>query len=219
MFQCTCINLFQNGQSLLLLWHNNKQVYPPELSRIAGFCIIFYKKFSGGGPPHPPFKQNCLGLYYNHNSANHLKKLKTHTQISPPPTTIFSAELKIKWSLYVLFEKSIVDHFFGNVRLKEQIKVLEKSLKMYLKSPWKVLEKGMSWSVGTMFPTKVGNLKKKELWMDKTNDKDRMYFTCIACNFATFTYKLKYDHNFWTACLIWKIFSTSCSGNVLSFTT
>ena len=26
----------------------------------------------------------------------------------------------------------------------------EKSLKMYLKSPWKVLEKGMSWSVGTM---------------------------------------------------------------------
>ena len=33
---------------------------------------------------------------------------------------------------------------------KNKEKVLEKSLKMYLKSPWKVLEKGMSWSVGTM---------------------------------------------------------------------
>ena len=34
--------------------------------------------------------------------------------------------------------------------LKEQRKVLENSLKMYLKSPWKVLWKGMSWSVGTV---------------------------------------------------------------------
>ena len=52
--------------------------------------------------------------------------------------------------MYVLFEKSIVDHFFANGCLKEQRKVLENSLKMYLKSPWKVLEKGMSWSVRTM---------------------------------------------------------------------
>ena len=123
-------------------------MYPPELSRIAGFCTNSNKKFSGGGPPDPPFKQNCLRLFYNHNTAHHLKKLNTYQNLPPPHH--FSGELKIKWSLYVLFEKSIVDHFFVNGCLKEQRKVLEKSLKMYLKSPWKVLEKGMSWSVGTM---------------------------------------------------------------------
>ena len=50
----------------------------------------------------------------------------------------------------------------------------------------------------------------KELWMDKQYNKERiyMYFTCIACYCVTFTYKLKYGHNFWTACSIWKIFST-----------
>ena len=60
-----------------------------------------------------------------------------------------------------------------------------------------------------------------ELWMDKPKDKERIYiyYTCIACYCATFTYKLKFGHNFWTACPIWKIFSTSCSGNVLSYTT
>ena len=59
-----------------------------------------------------------------------------------------------------------------------------------------------------------------EFLMDKSKDKERinMNFTCIACYCVTFTYKLKFAHNFWTACPIWKIFSTSCSGNVLSFT-
>ena len=59
-----------------------------------------------------------------------------------------------------------------------------------------------------------------EFWMDKPKDKERiyMYFTCIACYCVTFTYKLKFGHNFWTAYPIWKIFSTSYSGNVLSFT-
>ena len=147
-----CISLFQNGQSLLLLRNNNKLVYPPELSRIAGFCINS-NKFFLGEDPRPPIKQNCLSLYYNHITANHLKKLKTQTQISPrppPPPHHFSGEFKIKWSLYVLFEKSIVDHFFANECLKEQRKVIENSLKMYLKSPWKVLEKDISWSVRTM---------------------------------------------------------------------
>ena len=32
-----------------------------------------------------------------------------------------------------------------------------------------------------------------------------MYFTCIACYCVTFTYKLKFGHNFWTACPIRKI--------------
>ena len=125
-----------------------KLVYPPELSRIAGFCTNSNKIRT----PRPPFKQNCLRLYmyYNHNAANHLQKFKhTYPNFSSPP--YFSGELKIKWPQYVLFEKSIVDHSFANRCLKEQRKVLEKSLKMYLKSPWKVLEKGMSWSVGTMF--------------------------------------------------------------------
>ena len=74
--------------------------------------------------------------------------------------------------------------------------------------------------------TAVENLKwlgqeLTELWMDKPNDKERIYkyFTCIACYCVIFTYKLKYGHNFWTACPIWKIFSTSCSGNAYAFTT
>ena len=29
-----------------------------------------------------------------------------------------------------------------------------------------------------------------------TNDEERMFFTCIACYCVTFTYKLKYGHNF-----------------------
>ena len=57
--------------------------------------------------------------------------------------------------------------------------------------------------------------EQTDVWMDKPNDKERMYmyFTCIACYCVTFTYKLKYCHNFWTACSIRKIFSTSSSGN------
>ena len=50
-----CINLFQNGQSLLLLWHNNKLVYPPDLSRIVGFCTNSDKIFLGEDP-RPPFQ-------------------------------------------------------------------------------------------------------------------------------------------------------------------
>ena len=53
-----------------------KLVYPPELSRIAGFCTNSNKIFRGGDPRSPPFKHNYLWLYYNHNTANHLKKVK-----------------------------------------------------------------------------------------------------------------------------------------------
>ena len=60
-----------------------KLVYPPKLSRIAGFCTNSNKIFLGR-TPDPPFKQNCLRLYYNHNTANHLKKFITHTNIPPP---------------------------------------------------------------------------------------------------------------------------------------
>ena len=126
-----------------------KLVYPRELSRIAGFCTYSNKIFLGADPQTPLFKQNYLRLYYNHNTAFHLKKVK-NTYPNPPPPHHFSGKLKIKWSVYVLFQKSIVDHFSANGCLKEQRKVLENSLKMYLKSPWKVLENGMSWSVGTV---------------------------------------------------------------------
>ena len=128
-----------------------KLVYPPELSRFAGFCTNSNTIFLGKDPQTPLSSRigwDCI--ISNNNTANHLKKLKTHTWIPPPPHH-FSGELKIKLSLYVLFEKSIVDHFLTNGCLKEQRKVIENSLKMYLKSPWKVLEKGMSWSVGTMY--------------------------------------------------------------------
>ena len=57
-----------------------KLVYPPELSRIAGFCINSIKTFLWEDP-RPAFNHNCLRLYYNRDTANHLeKKLKTHTQ-------------------------------------------------------------------------------------------------------------------------------------------
>ena len=124
MFQC--INLFPNGQSLLSLWHNNKLVYPPELSRIVGFCTHSNKIFLGEDPQTP----------LSNRIANHLKKLKNTYPNLPHH---FSDELKIKWSLYVLFENSIVYHFFANGCLKEQRKVLEKSWKCTSK----VLEKSL----------------------------------------------------------------------------
>ena len=113
-----------------------KLVYPQEFSRIAGFCTNSNENFSGGGPPDPPFKQDYLMLYYNHNTANHLKKVKKHIPKSPPPHH-FSGELKIKWSLYVLFEKSIVDLFSQMDVWKNK----EKSLKSPWKCTSKVLEK------------------------------------------------------------------------------
>ena len=40
-----------------------KLVYPPELSRIAGFCTNSNTIFLGEDPQTPPpFKQNCLRL-------------------------------------------------------------------------------------------------------------------------------------------------------------
>ena len=55
----------------------------------------------------------------------------------------------------------------------------------------------------------------------QTKQKERvcMHLTGIARYCVIFTCKLKYDHNFWTTCTIWKIFSAAWSGNVLSFIT
>ena len=94
-----------------------KLVYPPELQ---DFVLILLKIF-WGRTPRSPFQSELFRLYNNHNTSYHLKKLKTRTQ-SPH----FSGKLKIKWLfLYVLFEKSIVDHFFENGCLKEQKKSLK----------------------------------------------------------------------------------------------
>ena len=106
-----------------------KLVYPPELQ---GFVLILIKIF-WGRTPIPPFKQNCLRLYYYHNTANHVKKLKTHTQISP----LFFRQIQDLMVTVWLYKKSIVDNFFMNGCLKEQRKVLENIPQKSLKSPWK----------------------------------------------------------------------------------
>ena len=142
-------------------------MYPPELSRIAGFCTNSYTIFLGEDPPDPSFKQNCLSLYYNHNIANHLKKLKTHSKISP---IIFLANSRSN-SLCMSYLKSpLLIIFFANGCLKEQRKVLENSLKMYFKSPWKVLKKGMSWSVGNMKARLIIFIRNK-FWKSKKTEK------------------------------------------------
>ena len=53
--------------------------------------------------------------------------------------------------------------------------------------------------------------------MDNPNYKERVYmhFTGIVRYCVILTCKLKYGHNFWTACLILKIFSGTWSDNVL----
>ena len=58
-----------------------KLVYPTELQ---DFVLILIKKIYG------------------------VKNAYQNLPLPPPPPV---SELKIKWSLYVLFEKSIVDHF------------------------------------------------------------------------------------------------------------
>ena len=57
--------------------------------------------------------------------------------------------------------------------------------------------------------------------MDNLNYKERvcMHFSGIAHYCVILTCKLKYGHNFWTACPILKIFSGTWSDNVSPFTT
>ena len=114
-----------------------KLVYPPELSRIAGFCTNSNKKFSGGGPPDPPFKQNCLRLFYNHNTAHRLKKLNTYPNLSPP--TIFLANSRSN-GLCMSYLKSPLLIIFSRM---DVWKNKEKSLKSPWKCTSKVLEKSL----------------------------------------------------------------------------
>ena len=181
MFQC--INLFQNGQSLLLLWHNNQACTLENCLELQDFVLILIK-FFWGRTPIPPFKQNYLRLHYNHNTANHLTKLRTHTPISRPPPP-FSWRTQDQMVSVCLICKVHCWSFFANGCLKEQRKVLEKSLKMYLKSPWKVLEKGMSWSVGTcgncmFFSQQINfNIGHINCTISMIRDQDLIFGMCV----------------------------------------
>ena len=55
--------------------------------------------------------------------------------------------------------------------------------------------------------------------MDNPNYEERVYihFTGIARYCVILICNLKYVHNFWTTCPIWKIFSGTWSNNVLQF--
>ena len=129
MFQC--INLFQNWQSLLLFWHNNKLVYPPELFRIAGFCTNSNKNFLGERPQTP----------LSGTIANHLKRLKTHIQIPPPPPPPFfwrtqdqMVSVCLIWKVHCL---SFFREWMFERTKKSPWKVLENVPQKSLKSPWK----------------------------------------------------------------------------------
>ena len=111
-------------------------VYPPELSRIAGFCTN--KNFLGGGPPDPPFKQNYMRLYYNHDTAKSSKKVKKYIPESPPPT-IFLANSRSN-GLCMSYLKSPLLIIFSRMDVwtkKSPWKVLENVPQKSLKSPWK----------------------------------------------------------------------------------
>ena len=105
-----------------------KLVYPPELSRIAGFCTNSNKIF-WGRTRRPPFQAEIyIRRYYNYNTANHLKMLETHTKISPPPYH-FSGKTQDQMVSVCLVWKVHCWSFFCEWMF-ERIK----------KSPWKLLE-------------------------------------------------------------------------------
>ena len=118
-----------------------KLVYPPELSRIAGFCSNSNKIFSGGGPPDPPFKQNCMKLHYNHNTANNLKKVRSTNKNLPPPTHHFLANSKSNVLCMSYLKSPLLIIFFCKWMFertkKSPWKVLENVPQKSLKSPWK----------------------------------------------------------------------------------
>ena len=116
-----------------------KLVYPPELSRIAGFCTYSNKNFLGD-PLSSRIVWDCIITIIQQII---LKKLKTHTQ-SPPP--IFLANSR--WNcLNMSYLKSLLFIIFSWM---DVWKNKEKSLKTPWKCTSKLPEKGMSWSVRTM---------------------------------------------------------------------
>ena len=111
-------------------------VYPPELSRIAGFCTNFNKIFLGS-TPDPLSSRIIWGCIINHNTANLLKKVK-NTYPNPPPT-IFLANSRSN-GLCMSYLKSPLLIIFSQM---DVWKNKEKSLKTPWKCTSKVLEKSL----------------------------------------------------------------------------
>ena len=144
MFQC--INLFQNGQSLLLLWHNNK-LYPPGLSRIAGFCTNSNKNFLGENPQTPLSNKivwACIITIIHSKSSKIVKNLLK----SLPPPYHFSGKTQDQMVSVSLISKVRCWSFFREMDVWNN---KEKSLK----SPWKCISKVLERSL-----KKVGH----DLW-------------------------------------------------------
>ena len=113
------------------------------MSRIAGFCTNSNKKFSGEDPqtPPPPFKEDCLRLYYNHNPANHLKvKKKQNKSPPPPPRPLFCQTQNHMVSVCLIWKVHCWSFFrkwmFERTK-KSPWKLLENVPQKSLKSPWK----------------------------------------------------------------------------------
>ena len=116
--------------SLLSLWHNNKLVYPPELSRIAGFCTNSNKIFLGEDPQTP----------LSSRIANHLKKLNTYPNLPPPTIFLTNSRSKFMVSICLIWKVHCLSFFrewmFKRTK-KSPWKVLENVPQKSLKSPWK----------------------------------------------------------------------------------
>ena len=108
-----------------------KLVYPPELQDF----VLILLKFFRGRTPTPPFKQRYLKLYYNHDTANNLNKLKTHKHPLPPPPIILANSRSI--GLFMFYLKSPL---FSRT---DAWKNKEKSLKPPWKCTSKLLEKSL----------------------------------------------------------------------------
>ena len=128
---CFNVSMFQNRQSLLLLWYNKKLVYPPELSRIAGFCTNSDKIFLGEDP-QTPFSGRIVWACIITRIEQIIKKVKhTHTRISPPPLNHFSGETRDRnfYGLCMPYLKGLLLIIFR-----------EWMLERTKKGPWKLLE-------------------------------------------------------------------------------
>ena len=174
-----CFNVsicFKMGS--LLLWYNNKLVYPPELSRITGFCTNSNKNF-WGRTPRPLF----------------LAELFEPAQISP--STIFLANSKSN-GLCMSYLKSPLLIIFSWMDVWTN---KEKSLKTPWKCTSKVLEKSLKkvchdlWEPWTFIPSKL-QMKPYEMIMNQCQ-----IFTGLSIFIMTlYSYCFLFYHQLWCQC-------------------
>ena len=64
-------------------------------------CILDFPKFSGGGPPDPPYKGNTAmkpsKSFFNKNSSQRQKKKKKKPE-SPPPLKQYTRNLSLGYT-------------------------------------------------------------------------------------------------------------------------